>query len=66
MTMDDRGHATPGPLVWPNVILGLAFLAFLVVGIVTVLLPELSDDPDPAMGESPTTTSSSPSEDNSD
>ena len=51
--------------MWPNVILALAFLTFVVVGILTVLLPALSEDPEPEVGEVPTSPLESPSGDTS-
>jgi hypothetical protein len=38
----------------PSVLLGVAFLAIVVVGIVTVLVPELSGDSEVDEGASPT------------
>ena len=38
----------------PNILLALAFLAFLIVGIVTVLVPELSGDSEAEEGGSST------------
>jgi len=52
----------PAPLL-PNVILAVAFVAFLVVGIITVLVPALSGDSEVEEGETPTSESAPPSGD---
>ncbi len=54
--MNDR----PAPLL-PNALLAIGFVVFVVVGILTVLVPELSgeDDPETNQGTTPAATSTS-------
>jgi hypothetical protein len=47
--------------LWPNLLLGVAFLVIVVVGIVVVVVPELSCDSEVDEGASPTSEEASPS-----
>ena len=54
---DDARDRASGPPLLPNVLLALAFVALVVIGVVTVLVPELSGDSEDEDGAAAETTS---------
>ncbi len=61
-------NTAPAPRLLPNALLALAFVTFVAIGIVTVLIPALSDDAEdeaaaePAAAETETSPSRATSE----